>query len=124
MKLLLDTHALIWWITDSRQLKADARSAIAEADIVWVSAVSGWEMAIKNQRGKLHLDDGIDVLVADAGFDELPATIGHAEQFRRLPSHHTDPFDRFLIAQAQMEHATLVTHDRQFGHYDVQVLWT
>ncbi|MEQ1898056.1 MAG: type II toxin-antitoxin system VapC family toxin [Vicinamibacterales bacterium] len=124
MKLLLDTHVLLWWIADGRQLKAQARSAIAEADLVWASAVSGWEMAIKSQRGKLQLDDAVDTLIADAGFDELSATLAHAERFRNMPSHHTDPFDRFLIAQAQVEGATIVTHDRQFGRYDVPVLWT
>ena len=124
MRLLLDTHVLVWWLSDSRNLKADARSAIASADIVWVSAVSALEIAIKARLGKLRVEGPVETMARKAGFDELPVTLRHADYVRLLPSHHEDPFDRLLVAQAQMEGATLVTHDRQLGHYDVPVLWT
>lgn len=124
MRLLLDTHALMWWFSDSRSLKADAWSAISAADIVWVSAVSALEVAIKTRLGKLHVEGPLEAMTRRAGFEELSITLRHADHVRLLPSHHGDPFDRLLVAQAQMEGATLVTHDRQLGLYDVPVLWT
>ena len=123
MKLLLDTHIVLWWRQDSRRLGTAARRTIATADLVWVSAASGWEVAIKQALGKLTLADPFGTLVKDSAFDELPVTLRHAEQLRALPAHHNDPFDRILIAQAQAEGATLVTHDRRFKPYDVPVIW-
>jgi PIN domain nuclease of toxin-antitoxin system len=122
--LLLDTHIVLWWRLDSRQLKKAAREAIATADLVWVSAASGWEVAIKQGLGKLHLRDPFGKLVADSDFAELPVALRHSDRLTTLAVHHTDPFDRMLIAQAQVEGATLVTHDRQFAPYDVPILWT
>jgi PIN domain nuclease of toxin-antitoxin system len=122
--LLLDTHVVLWWRLDSRRLKAAVRNAIGGADIVWVSAASGWEAAIKQQLGKLRLHDSFGTLVASSDFSELSVTLRHADQLVTLPPHHTDPFDRMLIAQAQVEGATVVTHDRQFAPYDVRILWT
>ncbi len=122
MKLLLDTHVVLWWRTDSARLKLPVRRAIAAADVVWVSAASGWEVAIKQALGKLRLDGSFVEMVADSDFLELPVTLRHAEQLISLPSHHADPFDRILIVQARSEGATIVTHDQQFEPYDVALL--
>lgn len=123
MTLLLDTHVVLWWRLDSPRLKRHARDAIATADLVWVSAVSGWEVAIKQGLGKLQLRDSFASMVEASRFGELPVTLRHAEQLAELPAHHTDPFDRMLIAQAQSEGATLVTHDRRFKAYEIPIMW-
>lgn len=123
MRLLLDTHVVLWWCLDSRRLTRQARRAIATSDIVWVSAASGWEVAIKEARGKLRISDSFASMVEDSDFRELPVSLRHTEQLSILSGHHADPFDRMLIAQATVEGATLVTHDRQFEAYDVPVLW-
>ena len=124
MKLLLDTHVVLWWRLDSPRLKRDARDAIATANLVWVSAVSGWEVAIKRGLGRLRLADPFVSMVEASEFSELSVTLRQAEQLAALPAHHADPFDRMLIAQAQVESATLVTHDRRFRPYDVPIIWT
>lgn len=124
MRLLLDTHAVLWWQTDDRRLGREARRAIATADIVWVSAVSGWEASIKVARGRLRLDEKFRILVAVDGFTELPVSLAHAERLLELPPHHADPFDRLLVAQALVEGATLVTHDRAMEPYGAPIIWT
>lgn len=123
MKLLLDTHVVLWWRIDSRRLKPTIRRAVGLAEIVWVSAASGWEVAIKQALGRLRLQDSFAQMVLASGFLELPVTLRHAEQLVRLPGHHADPFDRMLVAQACCEDATIVTHDRQFELYEVPVMW-
>jgi PIN domain nuclease of toxin-antitoxin system len=123
VRLLLDTHVVLWWRTDSARLKPAVRRAIGTTDIVWVSAASGWEIAIKQALGKLRIQDSFAGMVAESDFLELPVTLKHAEQLLDLPAHHTDPFDRMLIAQAHVESATIVTHDRRFELYDIPVLW-
>jgi PIN domain nuclease of toxin-antitoxin system len=122
VKLLLDTHIVLWWRLDSRRLRRPVREHIATADVVWVSAASGWEVAIKQGLGKLSLADSFLWMVEDSDFDELPVTLRHAERVAALPLHHTDPFDRMLVAQAAVEGATIVTHDPQFERYDVPVV--
>jgi PIN domain nuclease of toxin-antitoxin system len=124
VKLLLDTHVLLWWQRDDRRLNAAARRAIATADLVWVSAASGWEVAIKSALGRLRLDEPFRALVAADDFTELPLTLAHTERLQSLPAHHTDPFDRILIAQALVERATIVSHDRALAPYGADVLWT
>lgn len=124
MTLLLDTHVVLWWQRDDRRLNAEARRAIARADVVWVSAVSGWEVAIKSALGRLRLDEPFRVLLAADDFTELPMTLAHADRLQQLPSHHADPFDRMLIAQALTERATLVSHDRALAPYGAPVIWT
>lgn len=124
MRLLLDTHVVLWWQTDDRRLGREARKAIATADIVWVSAVSGWEAAIKAALGRLRLDEKFRLLVAADDFTELPVALTHTERLLELPPHHGDPFDRLLVAQALAERATLVTHDRALAPYGVPVIWT
>jgi PIN domain nuclease of toxin-antitoxin system len=121
--VLLDTHVFLWWSTGSTHLKAAVRRAIAEADDVYVSAASAWEVAIKMSLGKLRMDVTFDEAVSANGFSQLPITFQHAAAAGALPSHHADPFDHMLIAQAQVEAWTLVSHDRRFAAYDVRMLW-
>ena len=124
MKLLLDAHVVVWWLRDDNQLKAEARKAIVTADIVWVSAATAMEIAVKASRRQLRLPEPLAVTIATDDFAELPLTIKHAERLAILPLHHRDPFDRVLIAQALVEGATVVTHDRAFEAYGVPVIWT
>jgi PIN domain nuclease of toxin-antitoxin system len=125
-RLLLDTHAFLWWLSDSRKLNLDARTAISEPSaLVHVSAATIWEVAIKARLGKVnpgtkHLDDEI----AANDFSELAISARHALAAGNLPMHHDDPFDRMLIAQAQLEDLTIVTHDKAFGGYKVPIIWT
>ena len=123
MRLLLDTHVVLWWRTDSRKLGRAVRRAIGTADLVFVSAASGWEIAIKQSLGKLRLTGSFAEMVKASDFTELPVTLRHAEQLARLPPHHADPFDRMLVAQAQVEGVKLVTHDRQMESYGVSIVW-
>jgi PIN domain nuclease of toxin-antitoxin system len=124
VKLLLDTHVVLWWQRDDRRLNASARRAIANADLVWVSAVSGWEVTIKSALGRLRLDEPFRVLLAADDFTELPLTLAHADALASLPPHHADPFDRALVAQAQVEGATIISHDRALKPYDLPMIWT
>jgi PIN domain nuclease of toxin-antitoxin system len=124
LKLLLDTHVILWWQRDDRRLGREAREAIATADLVWVSAASGWEMAIKAALGRLRLAEPFEALLAADEFTELPMTLAHAGRLADLPPHHADPFDRMLVAQALTEKATLVSHDRSLEPYGVPMVWT
>jgi len=124
VKLLLDTHVILWWQRDDRRLNKPARQAIATADVVWVSAVSGWEVAIKSALGRLPVDERFKALIAADDFTELPLTLDHSEVLATLPPHHTDLFDRALVAQARVEGATLVSHDRALEPYGVPAIWT
>ena len=122
-RLLLDTHVFLWWRGEPARLSAEVRSSIATADIVFVSAASAWEAAIKAALGRLELPDTIEAGVLASGFEKLLITFAHAEQAAGLPPHHRDPFDRMLVAQACAEGLTLVTHDRLLEPYDVEVIW-
>ena len=124
MKLLLDTHVVLWWQRDDRRLKDAARRAIASADVVWVSAVSSWEVTIKMALGRLKLSEPFHVLLSADDFTELPLTMAHADALASLPVHHTDPFDRALVAQARVEGATIVSHDRALAPYGASMIWT
>jgi PIN domain nuclease of toxin-antitoxin system len=121
VNLLLDTHVLIWW-DEGRRLAAEARRAIADADSVYVSAASAWEVAIKTGLGRLRPIRTLEQAVDESGFLELPVTFRHAERVGKLPPHHRDPFDRLLIAQADVEELTLVTRDAVFARYGVGVI--
>jgi len=121
--LLLDTHIFLWWKVDAPRLGATAREAIAQADLVLVSAASAWEAAIKVQLGKLELAESFTRGVEESGFEKLLIGFEHAEEVLRLPHHHRDPFDRMLIAQARVERLTLVSADRALAPYDVPILW-
>jgi PIN domain nuclease of toxin-antitoxin system len=122
MKLLLDTNALIWANSGHPRISGPARTALEYAHVVYVSVVSAWEIAIKQSRGKLRLPESIEEGMRKSSFSPLPATFAHAEAFARLPIHHGDPFDRMLIAQAQVEGLTIITGDRAFEPYDVKLL--
>jgi PIN domain nuclease of toxin-antitoxin system len=124
VSLLLDGHALVWWLEGSG-LSDEATARIAdESTLVVVSAATVWELAIKRSIGKLELDiDGSIVETVDAAmFEPLDVTGQHAEHAGGLPDHHRDPFDRLLIAQAQLEGLTIVTRDRAVADYEVDVL--
>lgn len=123
MRLLLDTNALLWWATDESLLSKPARSAIGDAaNWVAVSAASIWEIAIKRAAGKLFGPDSLSENVSDYGLNALPITHQHAWAAGRLPLHHRDPFDRLLVAQAQLGGLTLVTRDARFARYQVAIL--
>lgn len=125
MRLLLDTHALLWALTDDARLQQDARERIADGrNQVLVSAASAWEITIKRAVGKLRAPDDLARQVAQARFDPLDITIEHAVAVGDLPNHHRDPFDRLLVAQARVDGLTIVTHDVQIERYDVAVLPT
>lgn len=121
MRLLLDSHVLIWWDEGAR-LRAAADRAVRAADQVYVSAASGWEIAIKTGLGRLRPKRTVRQAALESGFEELPVRLSHTEFLARLPLHHRDPFDRLLVAQAMAEHLTLVTRDPVFRRYDVSLL--
>ena len=119
MRLLLDTHALLWWLADDPHLAPEAADAIADAELVAVSAASAWEISIKQALGTL--DGPVDLLaeLATNGFTQLPVTVAHAAAAGALPPHHADPFDRMLVAQSRLEGLTLVTRDDRLGEYGI-----
>jgi PIN domain nuclease of toxin-antitoxin system len=121
VRLLLDTHVLIWW-DEGRELRPRARDAILAAEQVYVSAVSGWEIETKIALGRLETTRDVVNAAAESGFEELPLRLAHARAARELPWHHRDPFDRMLVAQARSEGLTLVTRDRTLRRYDVKVI--
>jgi PIN domain nuclease of toxin-antitoxin system len=128
LTLLLDTHAVVWWLASDRRLGEAARAAIgSSATQSWVSVASVWEAAIKSAAGRLRLPKPPDVLLSDAalheaGFQTMEIRATHALIAAALPRFHADPFDRMLIAQGQAEDLTIVTSDVAFDAYDVRVL--
>ncbi len=121
MNLLLDTHIVLWWLNQDPQLNPAIADLIENPKTsVWLSAVVVWEIRIKESLGKLTIPASFRKTLLNQGFIELPITADHADQVYGLPLHHRDPFDRLLIAQAQKENLTLVTHDSQFKAYDVK----
>jgi PIN domain nuclease of toxin-antitoxin system len=128
MRLLLDTHALLWWLDGDRRLSMKARRAIAnESNAILVSAASAWEITTKARLGKLPgaSDVAADVAacVAAQGFISLDITLLHAQRAGSLSGTHRDPFDRMLVAQSQIEDVALVTDDDAFDALDVRRLW-
>jgi PIN domain nuclease of toxin-antitoxin system len=123
VRLLLDTNIFLWWQWRDRHLPNAAKLAIEERDNeIFVSAASIWEVIIKRQIGKLEFDGSPITACSDAGFHLLDVTAAHAEAVGDLRRHHGDPFDRMLVAQARVDHLTIVTEDRQFALYDVPIL--
>ncbi len=123
MRLLLDTHTFLWWLSDWRQIDETTRDAIADpGNEVFVSGVSGWEIAIRKASGRLVAPDDLSARVEEKHFEHLPLTFEHAERAAALPMHHRDPFDRMLVAQAQAEGLVLVTGDERIRLYDVQTM--
>ena len=123
MNLLLDTHVFIWWMINDPGLSSDARNAIINPkNTVYVSAVSAWEISIKKALGKLSAPDNLEEELVKNRFKPLVITIPHAQIAGGLPPIHNDPFDRLLIAQAQVEGFTLVTRDKSIQLYSVKTL--
>lgn len=125
MRVLLDTHALIWALSAPRRLPRRVIRRLEDpATAVFASAASTWEIAIKAALGKLHADlDEVSVGIRDTGFSELAISVAHTRRLAELPPLHRDPFDRILIAQALEEGLTLVTHDPAIRAYAVPSLW-
>jgi PIN domain nuclease of toxin-antitoxin system len=121
MKLLLDTNALVRW--HLAKLRPAAVRTVQRAELVVVSAVSAWEIAIKRALGKLEFKDPVEDVVLRNAFVALPVTVRHGDLLRELPMHHADPFDRLLIVQALDEGLTIFTSDRAFEPYRVPVTW-
>jgi len=124
LKLLLDTHAAIWWLSDDERLgRAAAAQLYDESNTVLLSAAVVWEVAIKRGVGKLETPSGFASTLLSAGAVPLAVDFEHAAGVERLPPHHRDPFDRLLISQATIEGATLVSGDEALRAYDVPILW-
>jgi PIN domain nuclease of toxin-antitoxin system len=122
VNLLLDTHALLWWL-EGTNLPDDVADRISDpGQLVVVSAASIWEATVKEALGKLRTPEPLITVAADEGFEPLPITFEHAQRAGELPPHHRDPFDRMLVAQAQIEGLTIVSRDDAFRLYDVAVL--
>lgn len=122
MSLLLDTHIVLWWLTDDATLADGIKARLDHEPDVFVSAATIWEVAIKQAIGKLPAPSGLPELIRDSGFAALPITAQHAVTAGRLPLIHRDPFDRMLVAQAQHENLTLVTRDARCQKYEVAIL--
>jgi PIN domain nuclease of toxin-antitoxin system len=122
MSLLLDTHVVLWWLTDDPALADDIKARLDHEPDVYVSAATLWEVAIKQSIGKLTEPVDLPERIRDCGFRALPITFEHAIAAGRLPLLHRDPFDRMLVAQAGCEDLTLATRDRNIQKYDVTVL--
>lgn len=117
MNLLLDSHILLWWLSDDERLTRKARRLIQKADRVFVSAATTWELAVKASLGKLRMPEGLLEVVEEEGFTHLPITPEHAMAVLSLPWHHRDPFDRMLVAQAMVEGLRLVSADERLLPY-------
>ena len=128
MRILLDTHTFLWWIADDPQLSIAARQIIENTDnILYLSAASGWEIAIKARLGKLELPDDVPGYVSEQiainVIQVLPIEMSHALQVYTLPGHHRDPFDRLLVAQSQVEQLPILTIDPLIAKYAVATIW-
>ena len=128
MKVLVDTHCWLWMRAEPERLSERSRQLLRDPETaLFFSAASAWEIAIKVSAGKLKLPTPPATFVAERlpedGFSALPVQIAHALRAGELPPHHRDPFDRILIAQAQLEGLTLLTADRRLARYDLALLW-
>lgn len=123
MKLLLDTHVLLWWLADDPALSASVRAAIAHPEnLVAVSAATAWEISIKRALGKLVAPDDLEEQLQANTFVALPITVADGLTAGRLPRYHDDPFDRMIVGQAQARGMTVVTRDRRMSRYGVELL--
>ncbi|MGW8322164.1 MAG: type II toxin-antitoxin system VapC family toxin [Thermodesulfobacteriota bacterium] len=123
MNLLLDTHALLWWLDDHPSLSDEAKTAIADGkNLIFISAVVVWEIRIKQALGKLKVPPNFRRALAEQPFEMLDVNVEHAHAVGDLPPHHRDPFDRMLVAQATVEGLTIVTRDLRFEKYKVPLI--
>ena len=122
MRVLVDSHVALWWLGTDASLGARCRELLRDADEVFFSSVTPWELGIKRAIGQLSFPDGLAGELADGGLVELPVSAAHAERAPDLPPHHRDPFDRMLVAQAQLESLVLVSADRALRPYDVEII--
>ncbi|MBW6481003.1 MAG: type II toxin-antitoxin system VapC family toxin [Bacteroidales bacterium] len=127
MKLLIDTHAVIWFITEDKKLPEKTRRIIENIDNnCYVSIASYWEIAIKQSLGRLDLNSDLEKIfriIEETGFEVLPITVNQILENAKLNFHHQDPFDRIIIAQAIYENLSIVTKDEQFRNYKVPLVW-
>jgi len=122
--VLLDTHALIWALEDSAKLSARARKIIEDAgNVVLASAASGWEITIKKTLGRLAAPDDLELAIDAAGFTKRSITFADAQRLGELPTHHKDPFDRILVAQALVDGTPIVSCDPLVAQYPIQIIW-
>lgn len=123
MRFLLDSHVVLWSLEQPYRIRAAARAVMAEPEASFVVSVATvWELAIKQGLGQLRVSANLPQLIRAVGHEILAVSIEHACQVRTLPPHHRDPFDRLLVAQAQVENIPLITHDRQLERYDVRII--
>ena len=123
MNLLLDTHVLLWWLDNNPTLSKKAKAAIANGkNIVFISAVVVWEIRIKQALGKLEIPKNFRKVLDSQPFEMLDITVEHAHVVGDLSAHHQDPFDRMLVAQAKVEHLTLVTRDIRLKKYNIPLI--
>jgi PIN domain nuclease of toxin-antitoxin system len=123
MKLLLDTHILIWWLSEASRLSQTEIDIITDSDnFIFVSAATAWEIAVKKMIGKLEAPDDLPAALAINNFLELPITIEHSQKLYQLPSHHNDPFDRIMVAQAMSEDLTFMTRDTKISLYEIRTI--
>jgi len=123
VRLLLDTHVLLWWLADDPSLEKDAKAAITDpTSAVFVSAATAWEIAIKQALGKLEAPSDLEHQLQLNRFEPLSISIAHAYTAGTLPRHHDDHFDRMLVAQALAEGLTIVTRDPRLDHYGVAMV--
>jgi len=128
MRVLLDTHAFLWWIVDDPRLSDRARELIGDGqNELLLSSASGWEIAIKARLGRLDLPEDMESFIVEQmavnSVYGLPIRMSHALHVHRLPDHHRDPFDRLLIAQAQLEDLPILTADPQIARYGIRTVW-
>jgi PIN domain nuclease of toxin-antitoxin system len=124
MKLLLDTHAALWFLAGDERLGENARRHLTDGtNRVLLSAAVVWEVAIKRGLGKLTVPDGWSALLLGAGVQPLPVSVAHAARVEQLPPHHRDPFDRLLVSQASVEGCALVSRDDRLAPYGVTLIW-
>ena len=124
MRLLIDSHALMWWFEAAPALSTAARAAIADpTNEVLISTAALWELTIKSSSGKLALPADLETMVSSQGFAVLSIRFVHLRKFETLPRYHRDPFDRMMIAQALAEGIPIATNERAFAAYGVQIVW-
>ena len=123
MKYLLDTHSLLWTIFEPDKLSTEAQEIILDQNnIICVSLISLWEISIKQNIGRLNIPEKFFEVVSHGGFEMLPLIMSEIKQYRTLPLHHRDPFDRMLIIQAQQQKLILITRDSEINQYDVEIV--